>query len=290
MKKYKNLDQLDEYIEKRNRAFESKIFDDISNPLPDLHFCNNQKYLDAFSQDIIFGNKQLLEEGAHKEELLYNTLVHRVLLNKEFCRDNTDKYGIFRMAEYETLCENILNHRSFHGRYRNMMQNVHLTKLHKDEFFQRIIETTLPLLEQFDNCNQSDIWNSNLSEGFQIGPFTRYQLSSDLLYIDSLNITPDYIDYSKQGTANGFHHITEKHDWDQYIIDYILDKNAQYDHKTELTELMIPSDANNVLCEFYKYTVSKQKRYRTKEVSTRPKLMYLVPDNIRRYNNENLSN
>ena len=283
MKEYQNLNVLSEYIQKRNQAFESKLFEDIENPLPRLHFCNNQKYLDAFSQDIIHGNQQLSKEGAGVQELLYNTLVHRVLLNKEFCRDNTDKYGVFRMSDYDTLCESVKDHKSFSGRYRNMMQNVHLAKIPKDEFFKRVVETTMPLLEQFNNCTQSDIWNSNLSEGYQIGPFTRYQLSSDLMYIDKLNIVPDYVDYSNLGTANGLHHITKLHDWDKYIIDYILDENAKYNHKTELTEIMIPSDANNVLCEFYKYSVSKKTRYRSPEIITHPSRSYIISRNLKRF-------
>ena len=283
MEKYQNLNVLSEYISKRNQAFESKLFEDVENPLPRLHFCNNQKYLDAFSQDIIHGNQQLVKEGAGVQELLYNTLVHRVLLNKEFCRDNTDQYGVFRMSDYDTLCESVKDHKSFSGRYRNIMQNVHLAKIPKDEFFKRVIETTMPLLEQFNNCTQLDIWNSNLSEGYQIGPFTRYQLSSDLMYIDKLNIVPDYVDYSNLGTANGLHHITKLHDWDKYIIDYILDENSKYDHKTELTEIMIPSDANNVLCEFYKYSVSKKSRYRSPEVITHSSMSYIIPENLKKF-------
>lgn len=281
-----NLDKLEEYITYRNRAFESKLFEDIENPLPRLHFCNNQKYLDAFSQDIIHGNNQLMRENAGVQEMLYNTLVHRVLLNKEFCRDHTDNYGIFRINDHEKLIETIDNYKgSFAGRYRNMMQNRHLAKMIASEFFDKIITTTMPEIEKFNNCNQSDIWKSSdlRNNAYQCGPFTQYQLSSDLMYIPLLNITPDYINYSNLGTANGFHHLTGKHDWDKDIIDLILNINANYDHRTELTEIMVPSDANNVLCEFYKYTVSKKTRYRQKEIVTHDSMLYEVPDNLRKF-------
>jgi hypothetical protein len=164
-----------------------------------------------------------------------------------------------------------------------MMQNVHLAKIPKDEFFKKIIDTTMPLLEQFNNCTQLDIWNSNLSEGYQIGPFTRYQLSSDLMYIDTLNITPDYINYNNLGTARGMNHITGGWDWDKDVIDYILDENSNYDHRTELTEIMIPSDANNVLCEFYKYAISKKTRYRSPEVITHSSMSYIIPENLKKF-------
>lgn len=282
-----NLNKLEEYIKYRNMAFESKIFESVENPLPRLHFCNNQKYLDAFSQDIIHGNKKLLEEHAGVQEMLYNTLVHRVLLNKVFCRDNTDSHGIFRMNDHSKLVENVENYEgSFSGRYRNMMQNRYLAKKSAGEFFDAIITTTLPELEKFNNCTQEDIWkDENLRRnGYQCGPFTQYQLSSDLLYVPLLNITPDYIDYSNLGTANGFHHLTGSHAWNKEVIDLIMDINKDYDHKTELTEIMIPSDANNVLCEFYKYTVSKKTRYRQKEIITHDSMLYEIPENIRRFN------
>lgn len=281
-----NLDKLEEYIKYRNMAFESKIFEDVENPLPRLHFCNNQKYLDAFSQDIIHGNKKLLEEHAGVHEMLYNTLVHRVLLNKVFCRDNTDSHGIFRMNDHSKLVENVENYEgSFAGRYRNMMQNRYLAKKSAGEFFDAIITTTLPELEKFNNCTQEDIWKDEdlRRNGYQCGPFTQYQLSSDLLYVPLLNITPDYIDYSNLGTANGFHHLTGNHAWNKEVIDLIMEINKNYDHKTELTELMIPSDANNVLCEFYKYTVSKKTRYRQKEIITHDSMLYEIPENIRRF-------
>ena len=280
-----NLDKLKEYIRYRNMAFESKIFEDIENPLPRLHFCNNQKYLDAFSQDIIHGNKKLLEEHAGVQEMLYNTLVHRVLLNKEFCRDNTDDHGIFRMNDYEELKKSVGEQRSFSGRYRNMMQNRHLAKMSAPDFFDRIITTTMPEIEKFNRCMQSDIWNSDdlRRNAYQCGPFTQYQLSSDLMYIPVLDIKPDYIDYSNLGTANGLHHLTGKHDWKKEIIDLILDINADYDHKTELTEIMIPSDANNVLCEFFKYDVSKKTRYRQKEIVTHDSMLYEIPENLRKF-------
>lgn len=283
---YQNLDKLEEYIKYRNMAFESKLFEDVENPLPRLHFCNNQKYLDAFSQDIIHGNNQLMRENAGVQEMLYNTLVHRVLLNKQFCRDHTDNYGIFRINDHEKLIEIIDNYKgSFAGRYRNMMQNRHLAKMSASEFFDKIITTTMPEIEKFNNCNQSDIWNSSdlRNNAYQCGPFTQYQLSSDLMYIPLLDITPDYINYSNLGTANGFHHLTGKHDWDKEIIDLIMDINSQYDHKTELTEIMVPSDANNVLCEFYKYDVSKKTRYRQKEIVTHDSMLYEVPENLRKF-------
>lgn len=282
----RNLDKLEEYIKYRNMAFESKLFEDVENPLPRLHFCNNQKYLDAFSQDIIHGNNQLMRENAGVQEMLYNTLVHRVLLNKEFCRDHTDKYGIFRINDHDKLIETIDNYKgSFAGRYRNMMQNRHLAKMSASEFFDKIITTTMPEIEKFNNCNQSDIWNSDdlRSNAYQCGPFTQYQLSSDLMYIPLLNITPDYINYSNLGTANGFHHLTGKHDWNKEIIDLIMDINKDYDHKTELTEIMVPSDANNILCEFYKYDVSKKTRYRKKEIVTHNSMLYEVPENLRKF-------
>ena len=282
---FQNLDKLEEYIKYRNMAFESKLFEDVENPLPRLHFCNNQKYLDAFSQDIIHGNNQLMRENSVVQEMLYNTLVHRVLLNKEFCRDHTDDYGIFRMNDFEELKKEVDKQRSFSGRYRNMMQNRHLAKMSSSEFFDKIITTTMPEIEKFNNCNQSDIWNSGdlRHNAYQCGPFTQYQLSSDLMYVPLLNITPDYINYSNLGTANGFHHLTRKHDWDKEIIDLILDINKDYDHKTELTEIMIPSDANNVLCEFYKYDVSKKTRYRQKEIVTHNSMLYEIPDNLKKF-------
>lgn len=282
---YQNLDKLEEYIKYRNMAFESKLFEDVENPLPRLHFCNNQKYLDAFSQDIIHGNNRLMRENSGVQEMLYNTLVHRVLLNKEFCRDHTDDYGIFRMNDFEELKKEVDKQRSFSGRYRNMMQNRHLTKMSASEFFDKIVTTTMPEIEKFNNCSQSDIWNSVdlRRNAYQCGPFTQYQLSSDLIYVPLLNITPDYINYSNLGTANGFHHLTRKHDWDKEIIDLILDINKDYDHKTELTEIMIPSDANNVLCEFYKYDVSKKTRYRKKEIVTHNSMLYEIPDNLRKF-------
>lgn len=280
-----NLDKLEEYVKYRNMAFESKIFEDVENPIPRLHFCNNQKYLDAFSQDIIHGNNQLMRENSGVQEMLYNTLVHRVLLNKEFCRDNTDEYGIFRMNNFEELKKSVDEQRSFSGRYRNMMQNRYLAKMTSAEFFDKIVTTTMPQIEKFNHCNQSDIWNSKelRQHAYQCGPFTQYQLSSDLLYVPLLDITPDYVDYSNLGTANGFHHLTGSHAWNEEIIDLIMEINKNYDHKTELTEIMIPSDANNVLCEFYKYTVSKKTRYRQKEIVTHDSMLYEVPDNLRKF-------
>lgn len=287
MNTFKNLRKLEEYVNKRNQAFESKLFEDIENPLPVQHFCNNQKYLDAFSQDIIHGNNQLNSEDAGVQEMLYNTLVHRVLLNKEFCKNNTDKYGIFRLNDYEDLKKNIKDQRSFPGRYRNMMANVHLTKMDKDDFFDKIITTILPELERFNNCYQSEIYTDEQlrRNGYQCGDFTQYQLSSDLLYVPKLTITPDYVTYCSHGTALGTHHCTDEWAYSKELIDTILEINKGYDHKTELTEVMIPSDANNVICEFYKYSISKKTRYRKPEVVTHPELSYEVPENLRRFKN-----
>ena len=264
-----NIDKLKEYITYRNMAFESKYFEDIKNPLPYQHFCNNQKYLDAFSQDIIHGNLQLDKENAGVQEMLYNTLVHRVLLNKEFCKDNSDEHGIFRINDHNKLVDKVDKFdKSFSGRYRNMMQNRYLAKISAGDFFDKIVSTILPQLEKFNKCSQTEIWkDDDLSRhGYQCGPFTKYQLSSDLLYIPKLEITPDYVDYCNLGTA-------------------ILEINKEYDHKTEATEIMIPSDANNVLCEFYKYTVSKKTRYRKPEVITHPSMSIEIPENLRRFKN-----
>lgn len=282
----KNLDKLKEYVVKRNQAFESKYFD-VENPLPRQHFCNNQKYLDAFSQDIIHGNKVLGQEGAGIQEMLYNTLVHRVLLNKEFCKAYSDKNGIFRIADHKKLIEAVDNHRSFSGRYRNMMQNRYLAKMNGGEFFDKIVSTILPELEKFNNCLQSDIWKDPdlRRNGYQCGAFTKYQLSSDLLYVPLLNIMPDYIDYCNLGTLRGTHECTGEWAWSQELIDFILKTNEEYDHKSEAAEFMIPSDANNVLCEFYKYTVSKKVRYRKPEVITHPSMSIEIPENIKRYKN-----
>lgn len=282
-----NIDKLKEYVTKRNQAFESKYFEDIENPLPRQHFCNNQKYLDAFSQDIIHGNLQLEKENSGVQEMLYNTLVHRVLLNKEFCKTNSDEYGIFRMNDHEELVKKVDDHRSFSGRYRNMMQNRHLSKMGAGDFFDKIMSTILPQLEKFNRCYQSDIWKDNdlRRHGYQCGPFTQYQLSSDLLYVPKLEITPDYIDYCNLGTARGTNFCTGGWEWSKELIDLILEINKEYDHKTEATEIMIPSDANNVLCEFYKYTVSKKTRYRKPEVITHPSMSIEIPENIRRFKN-----
>lgn len=283
----KNIDKLKEYVTYRNMAFESKYFEDIENPLPRQHFCNNQKYLDAFSQDIIHGNLQLEKENSGVQEMLYNTLVHRVLLNKEFCKNNTDEYGIFRMNDHEDLVKKVDEHRSFSGRYRNMMQNRHLAKMGAGEFFDKIVSTILPQLDKFNNCYQSDIWKDNdlRRHGYQCGPFTQYQLSSDLLYVPKLEIMPDYIDYCNLGTARGTNFCTGGWEWSKELIDLILEINKEYDHKTEATEIMIPSDANNVLCEFYKYTVSKKTRYRKPEIITHPSMSIEIPENLRRFKN-----
>lgn len=282
-----NIDKLKEYVTKRNQAFESKYFEDIENPLPRQHFCNNQKYLDAFSQDIIHGNLQLEKENSGVQEMLYNTLVHRVLLNKEFCKTNSDEYGIFRMNDHEELVKKVDDHRSFSGRYRNIMQNRHLAKMGAGEFFDKIVSTILPQLEKFNKCYQSDIWKDNdlRRHGYQCGPFTQYQLSSDLLYVPKLEITPDYIDYCNLGTVRGTNFCTGGWEWSKELIDLILEINKEYDHKTEATEIMIPSDANNVLCEFYKYTVSKKTRYRKPEVITHPSMSIEIPENLRRFKN-----
>lgn len=281
----KNLKKLREYIYYRNQAFESKLFEDVSNPLGNKHFCNNQKYLDAFSQDIIHGNNSLIEEGAGIQELLYNTLAHRVLLDKDFCKSATDNKGIFRLNDYNELIKLVDESPKWSGRYRIMMQNRFLAKKSAGEFFKEIMETTLPLLDEFNNCTQKDIWNSdNLDKGYQIGPFTKYQISSDLLYIDKLNIKPDYIDYNHLGTSRGMHEITGDWNFSKEVIDEIIKMNSEYDHKTELTEHMIPSDANNVLCEFYKYTVSSKSRLRKSEIITHISLSYIIPKNIKEYN------
>lgn len=280
----KNLEKLTEYIYKRNQAFESKLIDCVKNPLGDSHFCNNQKYLDAFSQDIIHSNKVLEQENASTEEILYNTLVHRVLLDKDFCKEHTDEYGVFRIKDYEQLVKDTDNAPKWSSRYRNMMQNRHLAKMKTSEFFAKIIDTTLPLLSEFHDCDQSDVWNSdNLTEGYQVGPFTKYQLSSDLLYIDRLNIKPDIIDYNSLGTQRGMHEITDEWDYNNDVILKILEINKNYDHKTEYTKYMIPSDANNVLCEFYKYTVSKKIRKRKPEIITHKKNDIIVPKAIKEY-------
>lgn len=280
----KNLDKLTEYIHKRNQAFESKLIDGVNNPLGDSHFCNNQKYLDAFSQDIIHSNKVLEQENASTEEILYNTLVHRVLLDKDFCKEHTDEYGVFRIKDYDQLVKDTDNAPKWSSRYRNMMQNRHLAKMKTSEFFAKIIDTTLPLLSEFHDCNQSAVWNSdNLTEGYQVGPFTKYQLSSDLLYIDRLNIKPDIIDYNSLGTQRGMHEITDEWDYNNDVILKILEINKNYDHKTEYTKYMIPSDANNVLCEYYKYTVSKKIRKRKPEIITHKKNDIIIPKAIKEY-------
>lgn len=280
----KNLEKLTEYIYKRNQAFESKLIDCVKNPLGDSHFCNNQKYLDAFSQDIIHSNKVLEQENASTEEILYNTLVHRVLLDKDFCKEHTDEYGVFRIKDYEQLVKDTDNAPKWSSRYRNMMQNRHLAKMKTSEFFAKIIDTTLPLLSEFHDCDQSDVWNSdNLTEGYQVGPFTKYQLSSDLLYIDRLNVKPDIIDYNSLGTQRGMHEITDEWDYNNDVILKILEINKNYDHKTEYTKYMIPSDANNVLCEFYKYTVSKKIRKRKPEIITHKKNDIIIPKAIKEF-------
>ena len=285
----KNLDKLTEYINYRNQAFESKLVDDIKNPLGNNHFCNNQKYLDAFSQDIIHSNTVLEQENASTEEILYNTLVHRVLLDKDFCKEHTDEHGIFRLKDYDQLAKETDNASKWSSRYRNMMQNRHLAKMKTSEFFPKIIDTTLPLLKEFHDCNQSDVWNSDsLNEGYQIGPFTKYQLSSDLLYIDRLNIKPDIIDYNSLGTQRGMHEITDDWDYNNDVIMTILEINNNYDHKTDYTRYMIPSDANNVLCEFYKYTVSKKIRLRKPEIITHKKNDIIIPKSIKEFNYNDL--
>lgn len=285
----KNLDKLEDYINKRNQAFESKLIDGVSNPLGSAHFCNNQKYLDAFSQDIIHSNAVLEQENASMEEILYNTLVHRVLLDKDFCKSHTDENGIFRLRDYDQLVKETDNAPKWSSRYRNMMQNRFLAKMKTSEFFSKIIDTTLPLLEEFHDCNQSEIWNSgNLDKGYQIGGFTKYQLSSDLLYIDRLNIKPDIIDYNWLGTQRGMHEVTGHWDYDNDVIMTILEINNNYDHKTEYTKHMIPSDANNVLCEFYKYTVSKKVRLRKPEIITHKKNDIVIPKSIKEFNYNDL--
>ena len=280
----KNLDKLEDYIYRRNQAFESKLIDDVENPLGNNHFCNNQKYLDAFSQDIIHSNTVLEQENTSTEEILYNTLVHRVLLDKDFCKEHTDEHGVFRLKDYEQLVKDTDNAPKWSSRYRNMMQNRHLAKMKTSDFFAKIIDTTLPLLDEFHDCNQSDVWNSdNLTDGYQIGPFTKYQLSSDLLYIDRLNIKPYIIDYNSLGTQRGMHEITDSWDYNNDVIMRILEINNNYEHKTEYTKHMIPSDANNVLCEFYKYTVSKKIRRRRQEIITHKKNDIIIPKAIKEY-------
>lgn len=280
----KNLDKLEEYIYKRNQAFESKLINNVKNPLGNSHFCNNQKYLDAFSQDITHSNTVLEQEDASTEEILYNTLVHRVLLDKDFCKEHTDENGVFRLKDYDQLVKDTDNAPKWSSRYRNMMQNRFLAKMKTSEFFSKIIDTTLPLLSEFHDCKQSDVWNSdNLNEGYQIGGFTKYQISSDLLYIDRLNIKPDIIDYNSLGTQRGMHEITDSWDYDNDVIMKILEINNNYDHKTEYTKYMIPSDANNVLCEFYKYTVSKKVRLRKPEIITHKKNDIIIPKSIKEY-------
>ena len=280
----KNLDKLEEYIYKRNQAFESKLIDGIENPLGNSHFCNNQKYLDAFSQDIIHSNTVLEQEDASTEEILYNTLVHRVLLDKDFCKEHTDEHGVFRLKDYDQLMKETDNAPKWSSRYRNMLQNRFLARMKTSDFFAKIIDTTLPLLSEFHDCLQSDVWNSdNLSKGYQIGGFTKYQISSDLLYIDRLNIIPDIIDYNHLGTQRGMHEITGQWEYDNNVIMKILEINNNYDHKTEYTRHMIPSDANNVLCEFYKYTVSKKVRLRKPEIITHKKNDIIIPKEIKEY-------
>lgn len=280
----KNLDKLEDYIYRRNQAFESKLIDGVENPLGNSHFCNNQKYLDAFSQDIIHSNAVLEQENASTEEILYNTLVHRVLLDKDFCKEHTDDNGVFRLKDYDQLVKDTDNAPKWSSRYRNMLQNRHLAKMKTSDFFAKIIDTTLPLLNEFHDCKQSDVWNSdNLSEGYQIGPFTKYQLSSDLLYIDRLNIKPDIIDYNNLGTQRGMHEITDDWEYNNDVIMKILEINSNYDHKTDYTKHMIPSDANNVLCEFYKYTVSKKIRLRKPEIITHKKNDIIIPRAIKEY-------
>lgn len=281
----KNLDKLEDYIYKRNQAFESKLIDGVENPLGNSHFCNNQKYLDAFSQDIIHSNAVLEQEDASTEEILYNTLVHRVLLDKDFCKEHTDEHGIFRLKDYDQLVKETDNAPKWSSRYRNMLQNRFLARMNTSEFFSKIIDTTLPLLSEFHDCLQSNVWNSdNLSRGYQIGGFTKYQISSDLLYIDRLNIIPDIIDYNHLGTQRGMHEITGQWEYDNNVIMKILEINSNYDHKTEYTKHMIPSDANNVLCEYYKYTISKKVRLRKPEIITHKKNDIIIPKAIKEYN------
>lgn len=281
----KNLKILKEYVTKRNQAFESKILE-TKNPLPKSHFCNNQKYLDAFSQDIIHGNRVLENEEASIDEILYNTLAHRIILDKEFCKNFSDDNGVIRLKDHDKIAKEMNEMKSFKGRYRTMMSNVHLTKYSKEDFYKAMVDSILPNLYQFKNCNQSDIWNAD-KLGYQCGDFTQYQISSDLLYIDQLNISPDKVDYYRLGTQRGMDYITGKHEYDEAVIDLILEYNKEYDHKTEFTKYMIPSDANNVLCEFYKYTVSKKTRYRKPEVITHKENEYEIPKSIRKYKDEN---
>lgn len=284
-------DKLKEYINFRNVAFESKLLGG-ENPLGNLHFCNNQKYLDAYSQDIIYGNKVLSDEGASIHDILYNTVAHRIILNKEFTKNNTDEYGIFRISDYSRLCDNISEHNSWSSRYRPIMFNYHLAKKYNNyfsrgDYFKKIMDDLMPRLDKFVNCNQSEIYHSDIMGSYQIGDFTAYQISSDLLYIDQLNISPDDIDYCSQGTARGFHEITGEWGYSKDVIDRIIELNSMYDHKTEYTKRMIPSDANNVLCEFYKYTISKKTRYRKPEVTKRKEgTKLIIPKSIERYYNE----
>lgn len=284
-------DKLEEYIRYRNMAFDSKLLGG-ENPLGNLHFCNNQKYLDAYSQDIIYGNKVLENEGASLQDILYNIAVHRILLNKEFTKNNTDEHGIFRIKDHKQLVENVSNNNSWSSRYRPMMFNYHLAKKYNDnftrgEYFDKIVDDLLPRMENKNNILQSELYLSDIGMSYQIGDFTRYQISSDMLYTDLLNIQPDYVSYCSQGTARGFKELTGEWKYSKEIIDLILKINSEYDHKTEYTQRMIPSDANNVLCEFYKYTVSKKTRYRKPEVTKRTATTKLIiPKNIERYYNE----
>ena len=279
---YRNLDTFKDYIYKRNMAFESKVLGG-ENPLGNLHFCNNQKYLDAFSQDIIYGN---LHTDSIQESI-YNTLTHRVILDKQFCKDNSDEFGVFRIKDHKELCEKVnehLKHHNMKGRYRNVLSNRHLKINQGVDMFDRIISETLPVLESFNNCTQEDIWyDEKLDNCYNVGPFNKYQFTSDMLYIDELNIIPSVVNYCNLGTERGFWYLTDQwKNFDTDIINLGIKYNSEYDHKTEYTKYLIPTDVTNILCELYKYTMSKQKRYRRKEVITHGKSL-IIPKNIQEY-------
>lgn len=266
MSKLQHIDDLKEYMEKRKQAFESKLGYG-ENPIPDMHFCNNSKYLDSMSQDIIKSCLKIKIEGGSLRDQLFNVACYRFLIDRVMISEMTGGTGVFLTEKFEEYVDYVANWDKYpKARYRVVLQNATLWNRSREELFSKNIPNVVNELEKMVGFTQTQVRNSEaLKEILGVADFTAYQFSSDLLYIPEMQIKVDYVEYHSAGTAQGFEILTGSKEYDKLVIDMIIDINSKLNHLTRYTKYMIPTDACNVLCEFKKY-MSGKKRSRSSKL------------------------
>lgn len=263
---FEHLTELKEYITKRKEAFESKILGG-PNPLEDMHFCNNSKHLDSTSQAIIKSTLKLVEEGKTLHDQLFNVVCYRVVVDKKTIAEMTGGENIFRVEKMDDYVSYVKEDKTQpKGRYHLTLQNEFLWRVPRHEIFEQVVTDTTKKLPDFIGMSQAEIFlDRKLRKIRGVGEFLAYQLSSDLLYVDAMDIKVSFVPYHSAGTGKGFEIITGSKHYDEAVIGMILSMNSVLTHKTKYTKNMIPSDACNVLCEFTKY-MSGKKRSRSESL------------------------